>query len=47
MGIPAVVGGAAAIPGGDTAGQDALICGSVKVCDGGYNISYTLPDQLS
>jgi hypothetical protein len=31
---PAVVGGAVAIPGGDTAQQDALNCASVKVCEG-------------
>ena len=28
---PAVVGGAVAVPGGDTARQDALDCASVKV----------------
>ena len=28
-----VVGGAVAIPGGDTARQDALDCASVKVCE--------------
>ena len=27
-----VVGGAVAVPGGDTARQDALDCASVKVC---------------
>ena len=31
---PAVVGGAVAVPGGDTAQQDALNCASVKVCEG-------------
>ena len=31
---PAVVGGAVAIPGGDTARQDALYCASIKVCKG-------------
>ena len=30
----AVVGDAVAIPGGDTAQQDALNCASVKVCEG-------------
>ena len=30
---PAVVGGAVAIPGGDTARKDALNCKSVKVCE--------------
>ena len=32
--IPAVVGGAVAVPGCDTARQDALNCASVKVCEG-------------
>ena len=31
---PAVAGGAVAVPGGDTARQDALNCTSVKVCEG-------------
>ena len=31
---PAVAGGTVAIPGGDTARQDALNCASVKVCEG-------------
>ena len=31
---PAVAGGAVAVPGGDTARQDALSCASVKVCEG-------------
>ena len=31
---PTVAGGAVAIPGGDTARQDALHCASVKVCEG-------------
>ena len=31
---PAVAGGAFAVPGGDTARQDALNCASVKVCEG-------------
>ena len=31
---PAVVGGAIAVPGGDTARQDALNGASVKVCEG-------------
>jgi hypothetical protein len=31
---PAVAGGAVAIPGGDTARQDALNCASVNVCEG-------------
>ena len=31
---PAVVGGTIAVPGGDTARQDALNCASVKVCEG-------------
>ena len=31
---PVVVGGAVAVPGGDTARQDALNCASVKVCEG-------------
>ena len=29
-----VVGGAVAVPGGETARQDALDCASVKVCQG-------------
>ena len=29
----AVVGGAVAVPGGDTAQQDALKCASVEVCE--------------
>ena len=28
-----VMGGAVAVPGGDTARQDALDCASVKVCE--------------
>ena len=31
---PAVVGGAVAVPGSDTARQDALNCAAVKVCEG-------------
>ena len=31
---PAVAGGAVAVPGGDTARQDALDCAPVKVCQG-------------
>ena len=31
---PAVVGGAVAVPDGDTTRQDALIYASVKVCEG-------------
>ena len=31
---PVVVGGAVAVPGGDTARLDALNCASVKVCAG-------------
>ena len=31
---PAVAGGAVAVPGVDTARQDALNCASVKVCEG-------------
>ena len=31
---PAVAGGAVAVPGGDTAQQNALNCASVKVCVG-------------
>ena len=30
---PAVGGGAVAVPGGDTARQDALNCASVKFCE--------------
>ena len=32
--IPVVFGGAVAVPGGDTAQQDAHNCASVKVCEG-------------
>ena len=32
------MGGAVAVPGGDTARQDALNCTSVKVCEG-INVS--------
>ena len=31
---PAVVGGAVAVPGGDTARRDAFNCAAVKVCEG-------------
>jgi hypothetical protein len=31
---PVVAGGVVAIPGGDTARQDALNCASIKVCGG-------------
>ena len=31
---PAVVGGAVAVPGGDTAQQDALNCAYVNICEG-------------
>jgi hypothetical protein len=31
---PAVVGSAVAVPGGDTAQQDALNCASVNICEG-------------
>ena len=34
LGSPAVLGGAVAIPSGDTARQNALNCASVKVCEG-------------
>jgi hypothetical protein len=30
----AIAGGVVAVPGGDTAQQDALNCASVKVCEG-------------
>lgn len=33
MESPAVAGGALAVPGGDTGGQVALSCASVKVCE--------------
>ena len=40
---PAVAGSAAAVPGGDTARQDALNCASVKVCEGLRGHAKVLP----
>jgi hypothetical protein len=39
---PAVEGGAVAVPGGDTARQDAPKCAPIKVCEG-----FLGPSQIS